>query len=402
MRPPKRKVQMHLLKFQRSIIIVLFFGLALWNLVQFYNHDLAEQIIVDTVTSNSAKQSPSEGPDTIVQFYNHDLAKQIIVDTVTSNSAKQSPSEVPDTIEASSANVYYSDIYWNDFNPVQKYLNQLATGDERTDWRSHLLHLNKGRPFKKVLVLSCGNGWVERDMHEVGLIESAVGVDINRELLDQAEKGAAAKNLPFSYFHHDSNKYKDFPGSGYDLVLNHASLHHVAYIDFHTRAVWRVLLRDGGILVNYEFTGPHRNQYPQYQWEFMENMNDKFDKSVKRDLAYPHLPTMLVMDPSEAIHSDLIVKTLHRYFTSIWDRKLNGAIAYELLSHVPGLKELPVDILNRHIDSVLNADQKFAKENPESYMFWYSIMRPKALVSSSDMEIWTSKENFREKNSQGQ
>ena len=50
----------------------------------------------------------------------------------------------------------------------------------------------------------------------------------------------------------------------------------------------------------------------------------------------------------------------------MWERKLNGAIAYDLLSHVPKMKELPKHIVNKHINKVLDVDRKFSEEHPDS------------------------------------
>ena len=57
-------------------------------------------------------------------------------------------------------------------------------------------------------------------------------------------------------------------------------------------------------------------------------------------MSYPHLPTMLHDDPTEAIHSELIVETLQRYFHVERFVPLGGAIAYPLLTFNARLLEL--------------------------------------------------------------
>ena len=49
------------------------------------------------------------------------------------------------------------------------------------------------------------------------------------------------------------------------------------------------------------------------------------------NLAHPHLETMLVMDPTEAIHAELIFETFDRYFYMLERKDLNGGVAYQIM-----------------------------------------------------------------------
>ena len=91
------------------------------------------------------------------------------------------------SIVASSADVYYTGTYWNDYEKVQEHLNEKISGNIHIDWANQLIKWRKYKKFKKALILSCGNGWVERMLIEKGVIESAVGVDVNEDLLFQAK-----------------------------------------------------------------------------------------------------------------------------------------------------------------------------------------------------------------------
>ena len=54
---------------------------------------------------------------------------------------------------------HYSDKYWNDLDTVQKYINKNATGNEDTIWQIDLLtRFSEKIPFKKCLIIGCGNG----------------------------------------------------------------------------------------------------------------------------------------------------------------------------------------------------------------------------------------------------
>ena len=312
-------------------------------------------------------------------------------------------SDTSTTIEASSSEVYYSGVYWNDFEEVRSYMNKLSTGDPSLHWHEHLLSWNGGKPFRKALIVSCGNGFVERDLYSKGIILSAVGIDINQDLLRAARAEASKHNIPLTYYRIDSNKQDDFPDDSYDLVLNHAALHHVAYVDFHIRALSRVLRRTpGGILVNYDYVGPHRNQYDADTWDTMLKIDKDSDACFRKpnfERRYPHLPTMLLTDPSEAIHSELLLTTLDRYFEPVWLRFLNGALAYELLTHNENLQaECHSGAqLQDHIKKVIELDENFSQTHRGRELFMYSILKPRAsLPSETDLHTWTNEENIRE------
>ena len=306
------------------------------------------------------------------------------------------------SIVASSADVYYTGTYWNDYEKVQEHLNEKISGNIHIDWANQLIKWREYKKFKKALILSCGNGWIERMLIEKGVIESAVGVDVNEDLLSQAK--LSANGLPLRYYQLDSNKGEIFPEKDYDVVINHAALHHVAYIDYHVRGIYKVLKRDGGILINYEYVGPHRNQYSEETWKAISYVNDLTPANLKHNqLNYPHLPTMLVMDPSEAVHSELIKSTLSRYFEPIVSISLGGALAYPLLTHNDNLKKNTNQVaVNAHIKFILDEDAKFEKRHPESGLFWYSIMQIKSDVKEKDMAQWTldevNRENYAKQN----
>ena len=59
--------------------------------------------------------------------------------------------------------------------------------------------------------------------------------------------------------------------------------------------------------------------------------NARLPPHVQQSLAYPHLPTMLVSNPSEAQHSELIMEAMRRYFFVDLFRPLGGPVAYPIL-----------------------------------------------------------------------
>lgn len=290
--------------------------------------------------------------------------------------------------------VYYAGHYWNNRPEVVRYMNEHATGNPELVWFLHLLAW-RGRPFRRALSLNCGNGWVERELVERGVVESAVGVDIADDLLSDARRAAAG--LPIEYRHHDINTGDLTEIGEVDLVVNHAAGHHIAYIDRAFRQVRRLLPPDG-VFASYDYVGPHRNQYPAEQWDAIWHANQALPPPLRKDLRYASVPAMLAADPTEAIHSELIVPTIERYFDLAHARYLGGAVAYDVLTFNEAFFDSSNDS-NAAVMDLLAADAAYRAEDPRTKsMFAYLIATPRsgALGDEEQLATWTAEEEARE------
>ena len=289
---------------------------------------------------------------------------------------------------------YYRGRYWNDLGQVVRTLNERATGDPDQSWSDHLRD-NYG-PFRHALVLNCGNGWVERDLLAKGVVESAVGVDVSDDLLEQARREAASTGLPLRYVHLDTNR-AEFPDEEFDLVVNHAAMHHVAYVDRVTRRICELLGPDG-VFVSWDYVGPHRNQYTALQWEHAWTTNVALAPGLRQVMRYPHMPTMLVDDPTEAVHSELIVPTIERYFTIEHHARLGGGVGYLLLTHNDAIQSRSHDEIDGAVQAVMAADSELTDAHPETTLFSYIVAKPNpaSLADRGRLAEWTAAEDDRE------
>ncbi|MFN9545645.1 MAG: class I SAM-dependent methyltransferase [Cyanobacteriota bacterium] len=292
--------------------------------------------------------------------------------------------------------VYYKGSYWNDYAPVREYINKSVSGRGDMDWSQHFASLTK-KSFQKALILNCGNGWVERDLYKQGLFQSAIGVDSSPELLHEAQSAARAHGLPLDYVQLDTNMGL-FPEHRFDLIVNHAAAHHVTTIDKVFRALANLLSEDG-FFVSFDYVGPHRNQYSVEAWSRLWELNQSLPEVVRHPrLCYPHYPTMLVTDPSEAVHSELIDQMFNRYFHCLEWRGIGGAIAYPLLTHNTALASAPKDESDFYIRKILAEDDRFRKEFPASSLFAFFYGKPnKAILASPErLQAFSTEEEERE------
>jgi SAM-dependent methyltransferase len=295
------------------------------------------------------------------------------------------------------SDIYYKNNYWNDYPFVRLELNHRASSYRDITWYQDFKELVNSRCFNKALILNCGNGWVERLLYSQGIFKEAVGIDYSEALLQQARQEASVGNLPFRYYQMDVNSGQ-FPEEGYDLVINHAAAHHMACIDRVFRLITSILPEDG-YFVSYDYVGPHRNQYSISQWEAAWNLNQTLSMDVRQDMRYPHLPTMLVSDPTEAIHSELIIPVMKRYFHIEKHQHLGGALAYLLLTFNENMQAISQQEQLQWLKNIMEADYNYLMKNPGSSLFDYIIARPakESLINENLLEQWTQEENQREK-----
>jgi SAM-dependent methyltransferase len=281
---------------------------------------------------------------------------------------------VPELDVNEDESVYYDDRYWNNFDATRQMFNRRIAGGTPGPW-FHDYFERRGRPFARGLFLNCGNGWVEQEMVGAGVVGEAVGIDYSDALLEDARRDASALDLAVTYHQMNVNT-AEFPPGPFDLVVNYAAAHHIAMIDRVFRQICRLLPEDGCFL-SFDYVGPHRNQYWSVAWERAWALNSELPPQLQQSMEYPNVPIMLRVDPTEAVHSELIVETLQRYFHVERFVALGGAIAYPILTHNDRLfacedrgEQAAV------VDTVLRADEEFLAEHPDSTLFAYVVATP--------------------------
>ena len=167
-----------------------------------------------------------------------------------------------------------------------------------------------------------------------------------------------------------------FPPGPFDLVVNYAAAHHIAMIDRVFREICRLLPEDGCFL-SFDYVGPHRNQYSSAAWERAWALNNELPEHLRQSMEYLNVPIMLQVDPTEAVHSELIVETLHRYFHVERFVPLGGAIAYPILTHNDRLFACDDKAEQAAVvEAVLQADEEFLAEHHDSTLFAYVVATP--------------------------
>lgn len=280
--------------------------------------------------------------------------------------------------EAKSLNDYshYSEKYWNDLETVIKYKNKLATGNENTHWVKDILERFKEYlPFENVLVVGCGNGWLERQLCDLGIGKHFDAFDMSEKYINEAEELKQSRDI--DYFLDDINLMTKVEDDKYDAVFNFAVLHHATEVDNALHKLAKCL-KSTGLMFNEEYVGPARNQYSDEHLnsmlEIMSDLPEKFRSKV--GFLRPPLANFRV-EPSEAIHSDLILPLIPKYFDIVYQRNLNGGIAYQILHNNIQEYENSNTESEKWLEYLLKEDSKLSKENKVPILFWYGVCKPK-------------------------
>jgi SAM-dependent methyltransferase len=250
-------------------------------------------------------------------------------------------------------------------------------------------------PFAHGLFPNCGNGWVERDFIDRGIVRRATAFDYAQDLLDQAETARGSRQV--DYFQADANRV-ELPAASFDLVVNVGALHHVQYIDRLARQLCAALT-DHGVLVGFDYVGPARNQYPRAHWRLVAEANRSLPGWLRVPfLRRAHLPTMLVDDPTEAIHSDLVLDVLARYFRVEERHDLGGGIAYPLITHNERFFDpARTDAIGPHLERLLERDRELTADGRVPSLFAYYMAHPdKVRLDGPQAGEWEAAEASRE------
>ncbi|HSW90176.1 MAG TPA: class I SAM-dependent methyltransferase [Patescibacteria group bacterium] len=294
------------------------------------------------------------------------------------------------TVTSIDSSVYYKEQYWDSFPQAKVYIQTQVSDNPKKDSLHDFKERYCKKPFRHGLFLNCGNGWLERWFIRQGLVQSATAFDCSETLINEAKR--KGENLPITYFVADANKI-DLPPKNYDLVVNSAALHHVQFINRFCDQIWQSMTSKG-IFFHYDYIGPHRNQYSDAHWKLIHAVNNSLPKTIRKKLEYPHLPTMMISDPSEAIHSELIIETLQRFFEVKEQHNISGMIAYNILSLNPKLHK---GQRSGAIQKVLDKDKEAFLAGKTPPMFTYMITKPKKVISKNRRLFWQLSEDLRER-----
>jgi SAM-dependent methyltransferase len=127
------------------------------------------------------------------------------------------------------------------------------------------------RENSSILSLGCGYGGVELSVaRAINKPFQILGLDLNDGILDAPRKVAADENLPATFQAIDLN-FVELPASQYDVVMAHASLHHLLNLEHVFKEIYKSL-KDDGVLIVQDIIGKTQVLFWRENVEFVQDL----------------------------------------------------------------------------------------------------------------------------------
>ena len=172
--------------------------------------------------------------------------------------------------------------FWVPSGALQGHVNRSASGHPSVDWLSHVRTRNLPAELPRVLVVGCGEGFIERSLARMAGVGAITAVDADPATLERARRGAARRGLAaVTHAVLDPNA-APLPDGPWDAVIVHDTLHHVARLEeFYERL--HDILAVRGRVVFVEYVGPNRFQYPAERAELVQRYFRLLPRRLRTD-----------------------------------------------------------------------------------------------------------------------
>jgi SAM-dependent methyltransferase len=214
---------------------------------------------------------------------------------------------------------------WMANTAVLMHLNERATGDPARDWLSSWAHRWFVGEDLRVLVLGCGEGWLERAVAQWPFVARIDAVDFAEEAVARARE--AARGIDKIHYGVVDLNRDELPPDTYDVVVAHSVLHHVENLEHAYAQLQRTLRAEGTLIVN-EYVGPNRFQYSDGVLSIMNALLACLGHPPKRR---PSVEEMIANDPTEAVRSEELLAFTERAFEVLERKQIGGTILQHLL-----------------------------------------------------------------------
>lgn len=230
--------------------------------------------------------------------------------------------------------------FWVPSGALQAHVNRSASGHPSVDWLSFVRTRNLPAELPRVLVVGCGEGFIERSLARMAGVGAITAVDADPAAVERARRNAARRSLAaVSHAVLDPNA-EPLPEGPWDAVIVHDTLHHVGRLeDFYARI--HDILAPRGRVVFVEYVGPNRFQYPTERVELVDRYFRLLPERLRRDErtgqpAWRRDPidaAALARDsPFEAARSEDLLPLARRCFVAEAEYSGAGGLLHPLLS----------------------------------------------------------------------
>jgi SAM-dependent methyltransferase len=229
---------------------------------------------------------------------------------------------------------------WTSSRIVREYLHERVSGNPACDWVAWMVHRHSSGDHLRVLVLGCGEGWIERALASNPRVASIAGVDISAAAIARGAEIAAAEGLSDRIRHAVVDLERDpLPAGPWDLVLAHDVIHHIRGLDALFSRISAVLAPEGRLLFC-EYTGPARFEFGRERERVLDEVLRSLPEKYRRLPGDRGIATrgnrtdpgdLARRDPSEAVRSDRILPSVRASMDVLEEIPYGGSLLAPLL-----------------------------------------------------------------------
>ncbi len=220
---------------------------------------------------------------------------------------------------------------WMANTAVLMHLNERATGDPARDWLSSWAHRYFVGDALRVLVLGCGEGWLERAVAKWPFVSDIDAVDFAADAVARARESAQGIEK-IEYGVVDLNR-DELPRDAYDVVIAHSVLHHVENLEHAYAQIERAMRANATFVMN-EYVGPKRFQFSDRVLFIINALLRCLPSELRQPYETRTRPTvaeMIANDPTEAVRSDELLTFTECHFDVLERKLIGGTILQHLL-----------------------------------------------------------------------
>jgi ubiquinone/menaquinone biosynthesis C-methylase UbiE len=227
---------------------------------------------------------------------------------------------------------------------VRSRWNEKATGHSNLEYEDYVMSKYFASSSDlTMLSVGCGTGTRERKFASYRQFKRILGIDLAEKQIEEARKHASAASMDKIEYLSGEFTSLSFEESSFDLILFHLSLHHFDQIDNLLKNKILPLLKANGYLIIFEYVGPKRLQWTKDQLscanELLSSLPVEYRTrldgvSIKHKIYRPGIWRMMLVDPSEAVDSESIIPSIHRYFNVVEEKKIGWDISHLLFKDI--------------------------------------------------------------------
>lgn len=280
---------------------------------------------------------------------------------------------------------------WWDISMVRDRWNQKITGNEKYDWEHYVVEKYvSNRQNLSMLSIGCGTGEKERVFAKFSQFSAIVGMDVSEKSIQKAREISRQNQYSTISYRADDFTKANFGQEKFDFVLFYSSLHHFRNIEALLQNNVIPVLKSGGLVIVFEYTGPNRFQYSINQLEeanrclslLPASLKIRTDHTVKWKIYRPGLLRTILNDPSEAPCSESILPSLRKWLMPLEEKPVGGAILHMLLKDIAHhFTDTSNSEAVKYLGTLFQEEDAFYEKTGQSD-FWFGVYGQKELGNS--------------------